>query len=363
MKVVFPETNSYSLREGNGRLIRNVVSVVLILFSGFLQISCVRKRSDQDVQLLRVAVLPLISYAPLLIADEEQYFSAQGLRLEFERVNFSSEAIPSLDHGDLDVVGGSVNMAVLNAMARGARVRIVADKGYIAEEGCASIAFVIRSDLAAHTPVDRPLLLRGLRVVVNPVSVSGYLFDRMLSDSGLSMKDITIKEMPKSVLPQAIESKSVDLAEVDEPYLTTILQSGTAVTWLTLQKICPGYQEAVLFFGPNLLDKNPSVGQRFLEGYLRGVRQYQLGKTSRNLEILSKRTGLGQTLLQQMCWPQFRTNGEVNLDSLLDYQDWGIRKEYIRTRLQKEQMWDGRFVEAARRNLDWLDEKQHEHIR
>ena len=107
---------------------------------------------------------------------------------------------------------------------------------------------------------------------------------------------------------------------------------------------------AVLLFGTNLLDKDSAAGERFMTAYLQGVKQFRKGKTDRNIEILSGATNLSRIQLEKICWPYIRENGEPHLKSLMDYQAWGVRKGLIKSPLDMNQIWDGRFIESAHRN-------------
>ncbi len=40
-----------------------------------------------------------------------------------------------------------------------------------------------------------------------------------------------------------------------------------------------------LYYGPAFTDTNPEVGRRSMVAYLQGVRQYNQGKTDRNIGI------------------------------------------------------------------------------
>ena len=59
---------------------------------------------------LKVTILPYISYAPLLIAQEEGYFADQGLEIEVVKFSRSPEAIPALVQGRLDAAGSFMSV-------------------------------------------------------------------------------------------------------------------------------------------------------------------------------------------------------------------------------------------------------------
>ena len=88
-----------------------------------------------------------------------------------------------------------------------------------------------------------------------------------------------------------------------------------------------------------------------MTAYLKAVRQYNQGKTKRNLEILVEHTGLDQTLLEEACWSLVRNDGTINVESVLDFQDWALEKGYIDNPVTEDQFWDPSFVEYANQVL------------
>ena len=52
---------------------------------------------------IKAVVLPYISSGPLFIAQEEGFFTAQGLAVEFVRMDTGSGPLPALAQGEIDV--------------------------------------------------------------------------------------------------------------------------------------------------------------------------------------------------------------------------------------------------------------------
>ena len=67
---------------------------------------------------LRVVTLPRISYGPFYIAQDEGSFAEEALGIESVEMKRSSEAIPALVQGELDLVGGALSAGLLNTSAR-----------------------------------------------------------------------------------------------------------------------------------------------------------------------------------------------------------------------------------------------------
>jgi len=81
--------------------------------------------------------------------------------------------------------------------------------------------------------------------------------------------------------------------------------------------------------------------------YLQAVRQYNQGKTEKNLKILAKHTGIDQGLLKKMCWPAVRNDGQFNVESVLNFQQWAKKRGYLDHLLTEKEFWDPSFIDYA----------------
>lgn len=296
---------------------------------------------------LKVVLLPYLTFAPLFIAEEEGYFAEQRLQIEFVKMERSSQAIPALAQGELDVVGGTTSFSILNAIARGAEIRFVADKGYVAPTSCAYNGLMARRALVEAGELDSPAQLQSRRIAVNPASYSGYYAAKLLNTVNLTLEDVEVMDISNPVKLEAFEKGTIDVAYASEPWVTRVLEAGHAVLWMPAGQVSPDFQLGFILYGPTLLEENLDAGRRFIVAYLKAVRQYNQGKTERNLEILAEYTGLDEELLKQTCWPSLRDDGQINVQSVLDFQAWAVEKGYLDTVVREEQFWDSSFVEYA----------------
>jgi len=302
-------------------------------------------------QNLKVLFIPYMSFMPLVIADEEGYYSEQGLKVEFIKVSRHAEAIPALTQGGLDVLAGTTSLSLFNAMVRGAKIKIVADKGYVVPSGCTDLAIMARKDWAETSKPVGAAQLKGRRIAVNPVSFPGFLAEKALQTFGLTLADLQIVDLPDPVKLEAFAANQIDLAFANEPWLTRMNRAGHAVPWISASQIIPDFQHAFITYGPSLLEQNPDAGRRFMVAYRKGILKYNEGKTDRNLDIIAKHSGLDRELLRQACWPSFRVSGHINARSALEFQDWGRKKGFLDTTAAEEQFWDPRFVDYANKVL------------
>lgn len=292
-----------------------------------------------------------LSFAPLAIARDEGYFRAQGLDVEMVPLVSSADAAALLIRGDLDVAAGVLKIADFNAIARGAELRLVADKGHFEPGSCPVSAFVARPDFFDGKGGKGPDRIRGARFAVVPLHFMEYALETLLGRSRMSLADLKLARIPGSAVAEAFEAGSLDLGELTEPDLSRVVRSGRALVWKDLQEILPGSQHSAVYFGPRLRGKDRDAGRRFMVAYLQGVRQYNRGKTARNLDILASGTGLDRELLRTACWSSIRADGKIDVASVVDFQRWAVGRAVLDAVVPPERFWDPSFVAEAVRAL------------
>jgi len=282
----------------------------------------------QDTDTLKISALPFMSYAPIYIAYEEGYFSEQKLDLKFVRFKEVGQSIPALARGDIDVAADSIGANLFSAVYRGLNIKVVADKGHFGD-GCWVSAIMVRKQLYDSGEVRTVSQLKGRKVALALVPIFGYVYEKILSEGNLTLDDIEIVTMPVPARVIALESGAIDAAGVTEPMVTKIESLGIGVKLARYGDYAPRYQASTIIFGPNLLEKNPQVGKRFMVAYLKGIRQFQKGKTERNIEILHKYMKLEPEILKKICYISFYADGHVNIESVREVQDWAYKRGFI----------------------------------
>jgi len=334
-------------------LIRYMLLVSILV--SFVQACSGTKTEQPPMKTVKLKVLsmPYLTFAPFFIAQEEGYFSEQGLEIEFVQFDSLSQAIPALVQGELDVVSGHIRASIFSAITGGAPIKIVADKCFVNPAGCSDTAFLASKSLVEDGKLDNPSQTAGRKVSVDLTNYEGYFLDQILGPAGLTIDDVTlVEDIPSATQSDAFGSGAVDVLFAAEPWLTRIQNGGNAVMWIAPKDIIPDFEYGVIAYGPSLLTDNPEAGKRFMVAYLKGVQRYNQGKTKRNLEILAKYTELDQEILQEACWPSFRQNGNINLQSVLDFQTWAMGKGYLDKIVSGDQIWEPLFVDYANQVLD-----------
>jgi len=294
----------------------------------------------------------LTSYGPLFIADAEGYFTEQNIELEWVTFNRSSDGLPLIVTGDLDVYSSSVNSGLLNVLGQTDDVRVVADRGFIDPNGCTYYGIMIRKDLLDSGEVAGPEDLAGRVIAGQTVGQTAYLISQYLEPAGLTFDDVEISDVPPAGFVDALNNGVIDGFVAPELWITRAKSADAAGLLVGAEDVVPGLQLSVLVFGKRLLVDEPEAGVRFLTAYMKGVRQYNEGKTPRNLEIMAEYTGLTTEELETSCWPPINPEGAVNFAATDAMQVWAVARGDQDGLVTEEQFWDPSVLDAALERLD-----------
>lgn len=321
--------------------------------AGFLFLVFVGCCSLASAAPLRVAVLPYLSFAPMYIAQAEGYFEQQGVPVEFVKFQSNSESLAALLTGRLDV-GSIFTVGLLNAIARGEMVRVVANKGVISVEACPADGFMARSELLDDLQEPTAEQMKHLKFGVDPAWLDSFFLEQVLVGVGLTYSDVTTSYVANpAARMEALASGNLDVAFFSEPWIRRVQENGGGEMWKPVSEIIPGFPLGVITFGPSLLkqDKEGDLGVRFLRAYLQGITQFNEGKTPRNIEILSAATKLEPALLERICWPSFAEQGLIEAELISRYSEWAVQQGLADRALRADEFWEPRFVDQAANDL------------
>jgi len=319
--------------------------LAIILVSGVIICGCLSSApsSAPAIKTVRVAYLPTTDYGPLFIAKEEGFFTRQGIDIELVKVPGSAAALPLVLSGDVAVYAGPLKTGLVNAVAKGEHVRIVADKGSVVPGSCTVYALMVRKDLFDRGIVTNVSDLKGRKIAEHD---SDYDLYRALAVGNLTKDDVDTIDLEFPMLIPAFRNGAIDAGLVAEPFVTLALNSGSAVILVPADEFEPG-NPFPLYYGPAFLNKDPELGRRFMVAYLQGVKQYNEGKTERNLAILGNYTHLDRDLLNQTCWFPIAEDGNVPRQPVREYMDWMYINKKITRNLDDDQLFDMSYVTYA----------------
>jgi NitT/TauT family transport system substrate-binding protein len=308
---------------------------------------------ERETVKLKIATVPYISNTILMIAESEGYFDEQDLDVEFVSFPNTNDIVPLVLAGELDAGPPSPNAAFFNAISRGGKIKIILPLTDFTVKDCATVAFLARtSDVEAGIYTDKKTWKDAKLVVSTQAlnSIPGYVLGKILEPVGLTVEDMKIEVVEIAAQEEALRNKQIDILYAVEPAITRMTAKGDISILDNAEQYVPGLASSVIVAGPKIID-NPDVGRRFAIAYLKAVRQYMQGPTTRNVEIAQELTKLSPELISKMCWSNSSLDGKLNVQSLLDYEQWLMKRGLLDKMIEPTEFYDPSFAESAVKEL------------
>jgi len=316
------------------------------------------EETEKDV--VKVAYVPVMHFAAAYAAESNGYFDELNLDVQFEKVKSGTEAVAFLSEGQVDVGAIAVVASTWNAFSEGLDLRIVAPAALKLMSGDPTM-LVVRKDLYDSGEVTSAADLAGMRVASagGPGSGGEYLVAKALESAGLSIFDVELESLGNADMPAAMEAGQIDAALTGSPYVTTMLEAGTAVP--LVEDMVPGSMTVVFVYSGQFMADRPDVAQRFMEGLMMGARAMQGDNylSDANIEGYLSCVSSDEETLRNTPPMLYDPNLGVRLDSLEDVQSVHMangRLEY-EAPLDISTIVDLSWQEAALENLGrWMPE-------
>jgi NitT/TauT family transport system substrate-binding protein len=285
---------------------------------------------------------------PFYVAYESGYFRDAGFDVEVVKDMGSAQSLPLLAGGKLDVGFAGMVPAVVNAVVRGARVRLVAGRELVSPScGTAGTVFLSR-EVFPHG-VRSMRQLKGARIGVTDSSPrTSFWLDTLLQHEGMRLSDVVMRKMPYHEEVAALHAGGIDALVSPETDLNAELGPLGLLAGPSTANLLPNFQFSYIVFGRRLLDGRVETGARFLRAYFRGASDFLGGRTPRFLDDYANQNNLDAKLLRQACRATFERDGTIHLGDLRRYTQWMAAHDLCPANVDPAALVDTRFLEAAR---------------
>jgi NitT/TauT family transport system substrate-binding protein len=308
-----------------------------------------------QAETIKVGSSPVVSSAGLYLAKERNYFKDLGLDVDIIDFNNSGAQMTALlSKGELDVGAGNLSSGLFNAILKGQKFKLVADKGHL-ETNKDYIALIVRLD---HLTSGRYKTLENLKgFKIGLTSLDGVsqqiVMDRFLIKAGLKSTDVEYVKLSYAEMNVALRSKSIDATIQIEPYLTKAELDGIAKIVANATDVYPNQQSGAIIYSPQFIKNKPKVAMKFMVAYLKGVRDYNQGfvaKKNKDKVIADLKKYI--KIEDDKVWNNMRPvglseNGSIDSKALINDIRWYVSKKYIEKFVALEDLVDDQFAIQA----------------
>src|SRR4029077_12743103 len=199
-------------------------------------------------QAITVGATSSTSDAPIFIADKKGFFRAEGLDVKVKNFSSAADMVAPLGAGQLEAGAGSASAGLYNAVARGIRLKIVADKAS-SPPGYGGTKILVRKDHVDSGRFKELKDFKGMKFAMNAPGVSNTsTLNTLLKSAGLKYSDVETVDMPLPDHVAALKNKSVDASASVEPAPALAVRGGDAVLIKSDDEVLPNHQIAVLLY-------------------------------------------------------------------------------------------------------------------
>jgi NitT/TauT family transport system substrate-binding protein len=229
--------------------------------------------SDGKTTTLNVGLFGALSDAGLIVAQKKGYFTAEKLNVNFVPSQSAPTIIGLTAGGKLDAAGTSATPGLFNAINRGVKLKIAADKGAI-DATHSWTGLVVRQDEFSSGAITSVAQLKGKRIgLPDENTATGAELAKALESAGLSIKDVKLVPQNPADSFAALQSKSVDAAALQEPFIAQATSKNVGHVLLPFGTVMPGAANGIILYGEKM-SANKDLSGRFLKAYLKGVADY-----------------------------------------------------------------------------------------
>jgi NitT/TauT family transport system substrate-binding protein len=329
--------------------------------SALMLVAALAAGSVARAQTVTVGAASTLSDAPIYIAERKGYFRAEGIDVKVVNFRSAADMVAPLGTGQLDAGAGSAGASLYNAVARGIKIRIVADKAS-SPPGYGATKILVRKDLIDSGRYHGPHDLKGLRFAMNAPGVSNTsTLNTLLQSVGLKYSDVQTVNLPFPEHVVALKNRSVEASASVEPGPAIAVRDGDAVVVKSDDEILPNHQIAVLLYSEDFALKHREQAARFMRAYLRAVRFYNgalrdgrlAGQNADEvIAILAEATPIkSRAIYQAITPPGIDPDGHVNAQSLAYDLAFYRTQGLITGPVNLADVLDSSFADAALKEL------------
>jgi NitT/TauT family transport system substrate-binding protein len=287
-----------------------VVLIALVVGSAFVYQNFTTPKTA--LEQVTVGHVPIESFALLYIAQNQGFFTDNGLNVTIIDYSTGATAVNALTSGVVDIAGSSEYVVALNAVEK-QNISIIASCG-----DTQIVDLIARNDHGITQPSD----LRGKTVGTAQGTVAEFDLGRFLEANGLTINDINLVYLPPTQFAAAIGNGSLDAVvswqiyneqvkmqlisgyadwplQTDAPFFSVL---SCRNDWLSSHSDAAGKMLTALSLAQDYLNNNPAESKQIIMNRFNYTSDYLASVWGRNNCTLSLDHKLVSVMQEEAAW-------------------------------------------------------------
>jgi NitT/TauT family transport system substrate-binding protein len=213
-----------------------------------------------------VGALPVVDSAGLYLAKQNNYFQQAGLNVKINPVGKSTDAIPEMQSGKIDLVAGANYVSFFQA----AKVKHLPLKLLVDGESCTDDTFEVLAKPTSGITTAAGLAHKTIAVNITN-NIQTMVTNIALQAAGVDPASVKYVVVPFPLMGQALKSGAVDAISVVEPFITVNeLKVGAQPVLSTCTGPTANFPISGYFSLSSFTQKYPNTARAFVAALERG---------------------------------------------------------------------------------------------
>ena len=290
----------------------------------------------QEPTQIRMALLPIVDVLPMYVAEQNDYFEAQGIQVELVPVKSSQESNALIQAGEVDgMLTDLQGVGLFNQEKAQVKALIIARKAYAGSP-------VFRLLAAPGSQINSPADLAGIKIGISKNTVIEYLTDRMLEGSGLGADQIVVEHV--AAIPVRFEqlmNGQLQAATLPDPLASGAIAAGA--TLVVDDSQFTEYSQSVLAFSVNAIEEKPKTIKKFLVAWNKAVADLNAEPAAYH-DLLIEKGRVPESVQGSYTMPPFPEKEITSETQWADVVDWMMDKGLIERDIPYDKAVDTSFL-------------------
>ena len=292
--------------------IATVLLIAVIIIGSFVYLNS-QKLYNGQIESINVAYSPFESLTLFWVAENQNFFSQNGLNVTAHKYDTGAGALAGVLNGEDDIVVGTTEFPLTANILNGAQIRTISS---IAKSEF--IYLVGRVDRGIHEVSD----LKGKTIGTAFGTIAQFYLGRFLDLNGLSIQEVTIVDLKTPAeWVDAVANGSIDAVATAQPTAEVAKDElgDNAVFW-SIQSSQPLYAQAIAT--DEWIMSHPEIVNRFLKSLFQ-AEDFIINHPADAKAIVKNQLNLTDAYIGKV-WSQNQFSLSLDQSLLLTMQDEAI---------------------------------------
>lgn len=314
---------------------RKILVILFILILSLTLVGCFgdnsKNASSQELQSLKIGVMPDLDSIPFIIAQHNGYFKDEGLDVQIEHFKSAIDRDTAIQTGNLDgAISDMLAVVFFNDNNFDIKITSKTDGSFKLLAG-------------NNANINHLQQVQGKTIGISRNTIIEYLTDQILKNSQVdinSPEKVAIPKIPTRL--EMLQNNKLDMATLPEPLASIAITNGAKILSSSDQL---GINPGVMIFTSNAINSKTDEIEALYRAYNRAIEYLTKEQLESYVDVLIAEAGFPGAIKQSLTLPNYTKANLPSEKELKEVLNWLQVKELTSNSYSLKELSDHRFVD------------------